>query len=677
MLWAYRLLARCTVLPLLGWLWWRGRKDPDYRLRWRERLGFLPYTPARRHGVVVHCASVGEVIAARPLVEQLLTNARWGPVVLTCSTPTGSRQILHDFGQRVGHVYFPLDLAGATRRFLAHLQPRLVLLMERELWPNFLYQAQCQGVPVALVNARLSERSAAGYRRWKTLMVPALATLRLVCAEDVVTAQRFRALGVPAQRLHVTGNIKSDVRVGPDLAKTISATRLALGTRAVLVAGSTHAGEDEALLDAFQRHLQQFPQTLLVLVPRHPERFDAVAGLLEAAGLRYCRHSRGQAPGPDTQVLLGDTMGELMRWYGVADACFIGGSLVRRGGHNPLEALCQDVPVIAGPHTSNFAVIYSALREAGALPPAPDADAVFGQFQAILLDGTLADRLAASGQSVYQSMSGATARTLAQLQALLPADAQQLASPPLSARRGPDVVWADPAFFATADPRLFDLDWWRQHGSVTPRAAGRGNVHSVSDTRQDYLLRHYYRGGLMAHLSRDLFLAQALRTTRAMAEFSLLARLSAQGLPVPRACAARMRRVAGAWYRADILVLRIPDAHDVAALLHKQHALTPPEWHTLGRAMRQLHDAQVWHSDLNCHNLMLDAAGKAWIVDFDKCAVRCGDDWKQANLDRLQRSLRKELRLDASFAWREEEWQYLIAGYGTGALTFAVAPQAS
>lgn len=188
---AYQLLAWCAVGPLFAYLWWRGRRDPAYRRRWRERLGFAGNVPLQPGAVLLHCASVGEVIAARPLVERLLADPGWGPVIVSCSTPTGSRQIRHDFGQRVGHCYFPIDLAGTTRRFLAHAQPRLVLLMERELWPMFLHQAQRQGVPVVLVNARLSARSADGYWRWKALMLPALASLRLVCAEDADSARRL------------------------------------------------------------------------------------------------------------------------------------------------------------------------------------------------------------------------------------------------------------------------------------------------------------------------------------------------------------------------------------------------------------------------------------------------------------------------------------------------------
>ena len=665
MLRAYRLLAWCGMVPLWAYLWWRGRKDPAYRLRWRERLGHVAAAADFRHGVLLHCASVGEVIAARPLVQQLLGDAHWGPVVVSCATPTGSRQILADFGQRVGHTYFPLDLPGATRRFLRQLQPRVVLLMERELWPEFLHQAQCAGVPVALVNARLSERSAAGYRRWPRLMRPALASLRRICAEDAVTAARFLALGVAPQRLQITGNIKSDVQAPAPLRHAIAQTRGTIGLRPVLTAGSTHAGEDEALITAYLRHLQQAPDTLLILVPRHPERFEVVATLLAASGLRTARVSRGDAIAPDTQVLLGDSMGELMRWYGVADACFIGGSLIPRQGHNPLEALCLDKPLLTGPHTANFATVFQALEDADALLRVTDADAVFRRFRELLQDPAACQARVTRGRSVYQSLAGALQRTLDSVRTLVaPFDAD--ANAPVHASCGAGVtLWADSARFDAAAARLFDLDAWRRHGAVAQLGAGRGNIHTVADTRGSYLLRHYYRGGLMARISRDLFLARPVAASRAMQEFTLLRSLRRQGLQVPRAAAARYQRV-GLWYRADILVEQIPDAVDTARLMHHQRSLSDAEWQALGQAVRRMHDAQCLHSDLNCHNLMLDAQGRAWIVDFDKCGFRPGDDWKAGNLERLLRSLRKELRLDPGFRWDDTRWPVFLAAYAAG-----------
>ena len=663
MAWLYRALWFCAVVPLLGRLWWRGRQDPDYRLRWRERFGRQAVPAHYRGGVLLHCASVGEVLAARPLVERLLAEPQFLPLVLTCTSPTGSRMLRQLYGETVGHLYFPFDLRGATRRFLHQLQPRLVLLLEREIWPEFLQQAELHGVPVVVVNARLSERSATQYQRFHALLGPALSRLQLVCAQDDITAARYRALGVAPRRLCVTGNIKSDVRVDAALTNSAAALRKHIGTRPVLTAGSTHPGEDEALIKAFAAYLQTAPDTLLVLVPRHPERFAVVARLLQHSGLCFVQRSAGHPVSPDTQVVLGDSMGELMLWYGVADACFIGGSLVGRGGHNPLEALCLDKPVLSGPHTHNFAELYQALETADALERVGDAHQVFDRFGALLADRAGNAGRIVRGRAVYQQMAGASGRTMAQLRQLLRDAASGTAVPnPRIGDHGADVIWADPELFASADAMLFDLAWWRSTGSVEPMAAGRGKLHLLSGHGGRYLLRHYYRGGLMARISRDLFLRQPVAQSRAMREFTLLHHLCAQGHAVPRAAAARYQ-AAGLCYRADILVQVIDGAKDIAQLMHNERPLASAEWQSLGLAVRRLHDAQVWHSDLNCHNLMLDPQGKAWIVDFDKCGWRAGEAWKLDNLARLLRSLRKELRLDPSFRWGEAQWQTLLDAY--------------
>jgi 3-deoxy-D-manno-octulosonic-acid transferase len=658
---AYGLLLAAATLPLLAYLWWRGRADPRDRPRGGERLGDGGADVARAGVVVVDCGSVGGVVAARPLIEALLADARWGRPLVTCTTPTGSSQIRSAFADRVDHVYFPLDLPGATRRFLQAWQPRLVILLERELWPNFLYQAHGMGVPVVVANARLSERSAAGYRRWRAIMQPAIAALRLVCCEDPATAARFTALGASAQRVQVTGNIKSDLRLDPALPAAIAAARATLGERPVLTAGSTHAGEDEALLDALRQHLVQAPDTLLILVPRHPERFNAVAALLRQAGLSFVRRSTGQMPGADTQVLLGDTMGELLLWYGVADACFVGGSLIPRGGHNPLEVLALDKPLITGRHTHNFAQMVDTLRHANALLEVDDAAGVFRCFNQLRSNTHERTAQVARARQLFATMTGATARTLALLAPF--AQRQATGAQPLQARQGRDTVWVDPACFDTAGTELFDPAWWQGRGGSTGRGAGRGHIHQVHEGQRAFLLRHYYRGGLMARLIRDRFLAQPLERSRAMAEFRLLGQLRGRGLPVPQACAARHRRAGLLFYSADILVALIPNASDVAQLLLQDHGVTWDQWQQLGRAVRRLHDEQVFHSDLNCHNLMLDTAGHPWIVDFDKCGFRAGDDWKAANLARLLRSLRKERRLDAGLRWSDADWQPFLDGY--------------
>lgn len=677
MLALYRLCWLVLTGPLLLLLWWRGRQDAGYRERWRERLALDRPDPRWRHGTVLHCASFGEALAARPLIHALLEQPDTGPLTVTCTTPTGARQLRKDFADRIGQVWFPFDGAGAPSRFLRAWQPRRVLLLEREVWPDFLHSAQRLGVPVALVNGRLSERSALGYRRWLRLGGPALGALRLLCVEDALTATRLTALGVPTQRLLITGNIKSDVPLPAALLEGIAAERAGLADRPVLTAGSTHLGEDESLLAAFGQHLARSPRSLLVLVPRHPERFDAVARLVTDSGLRLQRRSEEQAPRPDTQVLLVDRMGDLLHWYGVADACFVGGSLIPRGGHNPIEPLALRRAVITGPQTRNFEAMYAQLEAAGGVRRASDAQAVLRCFEQLLADPASRAKLESRGQAVVAHWTGATLRTLAALRAA------GLLNPGLDAGagsregfEGSDRIRIDPALFRQPLPSLFDLTWWQQ----VPRSAesvtgGRGQLQVLSDGERQYLLRHYHRGGLMARLSRDLFMAQAPDRSRAFAEFALLQALRAQGLPVPRPCAARQQRAAaGLAYRADILVERIPGAKDAAALMHHTRALDEIEWQTLGRAVRRLHEAQVDHTDLNCHNLMLDAAGRAWIVDFDKCGFRPGDAWKADNRARLLRSLRKELRLDPGFRWTEAtDWTAFLDGYERGAAAAAAA----
>lgn len=661
MRWAYSLLLAAALLPLLAYLWWRGRADPRYRQRWGERFGHAGTDAARTGVVVVHCGSVGEVLAARPLVEALLADVRWGRPLVTSTTPTGSSQIRSSFGARVDHVYFPLDLPHATRRFLQAWRPRLVILLERELWPNFLHGAHAMGLPVVLANARLSDGSAATYRRWASLMRPAIGSLRLLCCEDQATAERLAALGASPQRVVVTGNIKSDLRLDPALPERIAATRATLGHRPVLTAGSTHAGEDETLLDALRQHLEQVPDTLLILVPRHPERFDAVAGLLRQAGLRFVRRSAGSLPDADTPVLLADTMGELMLWYGVADACFVGGSLIPRGGHNPLEVLALDKPLITGRQTHNFAQMIATLRAAEALCEVDDAAGIFHCWRDLRRDAVARAAQVARARRVFEAMTGAIGRTLAALEPF--ADRQGAGVAPLQSRRGSATVWTDPSCFDTPGNALFDPAWWQGQGGSQDRSAGRGRVHQVHDAKAAYLLRHYYRGGLMARVIHDRFLAQPLARSRAMAEFLLLGDLRARGLPVPQACAARHVRRGPFLYSADILVALIPQAKDVAQLLHHARALTAGQWQRLGHAVRRLHDEQVFHADLNCHNLMLDASDRAWIVDFDKCGFRAGDNWKHDNLARLLRSLRKERRLDPQLHWSEDDWLSFLAGY--------------
>lgn len=367
----FRLLLPFIFLRLL----WRSRATPAYRRRWGERLGFAPSgDDSDARGVAerviwLHAVSLGETLASRPLVEFLLAECPGIPVLVTTTTPTGSRQVRALFGDRVRHVYAPLDTPGAVGRFLARYQPRLLLLMETELWPNLLHACRQRDCPVLLANARLSERSRRGYARLGRSGAELLACVTHVACQSEDDAARFAALGVPDSRLSVCGNIKFDLAVDADLSARVRAlvAEWDCADRFVVVAASTHAGEDEAVLAAFAALRRAVPGALLVLVPRHPERFEAALALCREAGWRTCRRSRGESPDARTDVLLGDTVGELRLLLGAADVAFVGGSLVPRGGHNLLEPAALGVPVLSGPSLYNFAAVRDLLLAGGAL----------------------------------------------------------------------------------------------------------------------------------------------------------------------------------------------------------------------------------------------------------------------------------------------------------------------
>lgn len=415
----YSLFFYLLMPAVLLRLWWRGRRAPAYRLRWRERLGFG--APALEQSLWVHAVSVGETLAARPLVDALLRRYPDHRLLVTTMTPTGSERVQAIWGERVAHVYAPYDLPAAQRRLLRRVKPCLLVIMETELWPNMLHEARRAGVPVLLANARLSERSARGYARVAPLCRVLMADLSRVAAQDEATAGRFRALGVPAGRVLVTGSIKFDVSPPPGLAEEAGQRRRdwQLAGRPVLVAASTHAGEDQPVLEAFQALRREWPTALLILVPRHPERFDDVARLLGQSGLRYVRRRDGAAVSPDTAVLLGDSMGELLGWLALADTAFVGGSLVPVGGHNMLEPVVLGVPTLVGPELTNFQAIASELQAAGALTVVSNAATLAEAVAALWRQPELAARQREAGLAVVERNRGALERQLALVAGLL------------------------------------------------------------------------------------------------------------------------------------------------------------------------------------------------------------------------------------------------------------------
>lgn len=414
----YCLLFHLLLPLLLLRLLWRSLRAPEYARRWQERFGMG--IPAQAGGLWVHAVSVGETLAAAPLINAWRAAHPAEPVFVSTMTPTGSERVRVLWGNAVGHAYAPYDLPWAWWLFLRRVRPRVLVIMETELWPNMLAAARARGIPAVLANARLSERSARGYGRAGWLTRPMLENLSLIAAQDQATASRFLGLGVSAERVSVAGSIKFDLAPPADLHDQASALRSAwrLEGRPVLVAASTHEGEDGVLLAAFAKVRQRYPTALLILVPRHPERFDSVARLVREQGLSLCRRSRQEAVTPETEVFLGDSMGELLLWLALANVAFVGGSLVPVGGHNMLEPIALDVPTICGPHVFNFQVIADELVQAGALQLVP-AEALGEVLIHLVESPALAMAQAAAGHAVMARNRGALARQLALIEQVM------------------------------------------------------------------------------------------------------------------------------------------------------------------------------------------------------------------------------------------------------------------
>ncbi|WP_434767511.1 lipid IV(A) 3-deoxy-D-manno-octulosonic acid transferase [Pseudomonas triticicola] len=403
-------------LPLVAIrLWLRARKAPAYAKRIGERftLGMPTLQPG---GIWVHAVSVGESIAAAPLIRALLERYPAMPITVTCMTPTGSERIQALFANepRIQHCYLPYDLPCAAARFLDRVQPRLAVIMETELWPNHIHQCAERGIPVALANGRLSERSAKGYGRFSKLTAPMLAEMSLLAVQTEAEAQRFRDLGARPETVEVTGSIKFDLTIDPQLLQRAAELRSQWQAqdRPVWIAASTHEGEDEVVLDAHRRLLANHPDALLILVPRHPERFNSVFDLCQRAGFATVRRSTGAHVVAQTSVLLGDTMGELLFLYALADSAFVGGSLVPNGGHNLLEPAALAKPVLSGPHLFNFLDIAAQLREAGALAEVDDAEGLAIEVQRLFELPRDAQRMTEAGLAVMRRNQGALQRLL-------------------------------------------------------------------------------------------------------------------------------------------------------------------------------------------------------------------------------------------------------------------------
>jgi 3-deoxy-D-manno-octulosonic-acid transferase len=381
----YTLLWWCAqpLLPLR--LWWRGRKEPGYREAIGERFGHYAGSSATADDVIwVHAVSAGETRAAAPLVERILRDRPQSTVLLTAMTATGREAGRALFGGRVVQAWLPYDLPSAVARFLARYRPRAGIFMETEVWPNLLRACARRHLPVYLVNARLSRRSAAGYTRLGALARESFASFAGVAAQSSRDAARLAELGAHAPQ--VLGNLKFDIDVADTQRALATTLRARFGAaRPVFVAASTRDGEEALIVDAL-RAAPLPANALCVIVPRHPQRFDDVAALLTARGVAFRRRSDERPVPDDTAFVLGDSMGELAAYYGAADVAFVGGSLIAFGGQNLIEPIAQGVPTLVGPHTFNFAEVADSAIEAGAALRVGDAATLVARVAELLRD---------------------------------------------------------------------------------------------------------------------------------------------------------------------------------------------------------------------------------------------------------------------------------------------------
>lgn len=416
-------VALSYLIQPLVWLrlLWRARKQPEYLQNLGERYGFYrQHAPARL--LWLHVVSVGETRAAEPLIKALLNDYPDHSLLLTHMTPTGRAtggELIAKYGNRLLQAYLPYDLPDACGRFFDHFKPRLGLLMETELWPNLIAAAKRRSLPVALVNARLSARSQRGYLRFAPLIRPALDALRAVAAQTPADAERLIAIG--GKRVSVFGNIKFDVTPSPEKLELGAQWRQALGARPVWLTASTREGEEPLILDAFARLNR--PDLLLLLVPRHPQRFAEVAALVEERQLGLCRRSEGALPTPATRVWLGDSMGEMPAYFALADVALIGGTLLPFGGQNLIEAAACGCPVLVGPHTYNFAQATEDALACGAARRIVDAGGAASEADTLLNNEDSLQAMRDAAVSFSQAHRGATARTMALIREIMAARA--------------------------------------------------------------------------------------------------------------------------------------------------------------------------------------------------------------------------------------------------------------
>ncbi len=421
---AYSVLLM-LLLPIIFFrLWWRGRYFPAYRERWAERLGLVNFIASKKEPlkpIWVHAASVGELLSAIPLIKELQDAYPNTPILITTMTPAGSQRVQayfkNELNNTIFHSYLPYDIAFIINRFLNRLSPRCLIIIETELWPNLLYIAHQKKIPIIIANARLSPRSVKQYPYLGWIMRVILHSVTVVAAQSALDAKRYASIGMPEDRIINIGNIKSDLSLPDNIkAKGLVLRQIwdkneAAAPRPVWIAASTHHGEESLILSVFLKLHQQYPTLLLLLVPRHPDRFEAVYQLCIEQKWRVLRRSSPKLI-ESPQIFLGDTMGDLLEYYAASDFVFMGGSLVPIGGHNFLEPAALGLPIVTGPYNFNFAEISQRLVEHQGLIVTHNVQALEDQIRAFLENPTKASQMGQAAQRVVQQNRGALHRLM-------------------------------------------------------------------------------------------------------------------------------------------------------------------------------------------------------------------------------------------------------------------------
>ena len=400
----------CLPLILLR-LIWRGFRAPAYWQRWQERFGYSPELTNPAPVIWIHAVSVGEVEAARPLIAMLQETYSKLQLLITTMTPTGSDRVGRLFGGDIAHCYLPYDLPFAIKQFLKRNRPEFGIIMETEIWPNLLLTCKQQHIPVVLANARMSDRSAKGYAKFPQLTKMVLNSLRFIAAQGKNDRENFHSLGADITAVHAIGNLKYETHLPASITEQASAMRMMWdNNRPVLVAGSTHEGEEEIILNASRNIRAQFPDLLLIIVPRHPERFDRVTALTHKMGFKTLRRSEKKPCTSDIQVLVIDTMGELPLFYAACDVAFVGGSLIQHGGHNILEPAALGRAVVVGPNYVNFNDITKQFIQANATIEVANAEQFAQQVIKLLNNAELRAQMGEAGLKQIASSQGASIR---------------------------------------------------------------------------------------------------------------------------------------------------------------------------------------------------------------------------------------------------------------------------